>query len=330
MRSPIGVVLILGSLAFILTGCAPDPPHDNPLDPSSPNYRNEGRVAGKVLGLSLPYAGVPDVLVTILQNGSGQLTASDGSFSFPDAPSGTIALVVSKSNYLADTLRLNLPVGGNVDTVLHIDALPQVSGAQVVTSKVDHWYPGAIYSATVTASVTDPDGELDIIDSTVQVTVDSLSFQMTRTTGSKYQVIIDGSLLPNQDLQWLVGKQFTISASDHEKGTGTSEPFFVSRIIEPEATPTSPINLQLTGPSPVLDWNPPGVSYDYTYQLQIVHIDTSTGIQTLAWSQSGLSSSSGSFVYPGSLRPGTYFWTVTVIDDYGNSSTSWEASFKVP
>ncbi len=330
MRSLIGVVLILGGLAFIQMGCAPDAPHDNPLDPNSPNYKTQGRVTGKVLSLSLPYAGISNALVTVGQNGVAQLTASNGSFSIANAPSGKITVVISKPAYLPDTLYLNLPVGGNVDTTIHIDALPQITGAQVVTSKIDHWWPGPIYSATVTAGVSDPDGQLDIIDSTVQVQVDSLSFLLTRTTGSNYQVVIDASQLPNQDLQWLVGKEFTISAADHENGRGESGPFYVSRIIEPEAVPTSPTSLQSSTPSPVFEWNPPTISYDYTYQLQIVHIDTSTGIQTVAWSQAGLSSTYVSFNYPGSLGSGTYFWTVTVFDDYGNSSRSKEASFVVP
>jgi hypothetical protein len=329
MRSLIGVVLILGGLVLIQTGCAPDPPHDNPLDPNSPNYKSAGNFSGKVLTLGLPYAGVPNVLVTLLQNGSAQLTASDGSFSFPDAPSGNIAVTISKSGYLTDTLHLEVSIGGNIDTLVHIDALPQVSGARVVTTKVDHWYPGPAYSATVTATVTDPDGQVDIIDSTVQVHIDSLSFTMNRTTGSNYEVVIDDSQLPNQDLQWLVGKDIVISATDHESGAGSSAPFFVSRIIEPEAVPTSPTSLQSTVASPVLEWNPPTVSYNFTYQLQVVHIDTSTGIQAVVWSESGLSSTDLSFTYPGSLSSGTYFWTVTVIDDYGNSSRSKEASFMV-
>ncbi len=330
MRSLIGVVLILGGLASIQTGCAPDAPHDNPLDPHSPNYRNAGRLVGKILTLSLPYVGISNALVTIEESGSAQLTASDGSFAFQDAPSGNITLVVSKPNYLADTLHLNLPVGGSIDTATHLDAIPQIMGAEVVTTKVDHWWPGPIYSATVTAGVTDPDGQLDIIDSTVQVTVDSLSFPMDHATGSNYKVIIDASQFPNHDLQWLVGKQFTISAVDHENGKGESTPFYVSRIIEQEAVPTSPTNLQSSSASPVLEWNPPTVSYNYTYQLQIVHIDTSTGIQAVAWSLPGINSSYVSFNYPGSLGSGTYYWTVTIVDDYGNSSTSREASFIVP
>ncbi len=329
MRSLIGVVLLVCGLSLIQAGCAPDAPHDNPLDPSSPNYTNGGRVTGRILGMSLPYNGVSNALVTILQNGSAQLTTSDGSFSFADAPSGQIKLTIAKSGYLTDTLAIDLSVGSNVDTTVHLDALPQITGEEVVTSKIDQWWPGPVYSATVTANVTDPDGQVDIMDSTVQVRVDSLSFTMDRITGSTYQVVIDDSQLPNQDLQWLVGKELTVIARDHEDAVGSSSPFFVSRIIEPEAMPTSPVGLQITTPSPVLEWNPPSVTYNYTYELQVVHIDTSTGIQTLVWSESGIISPGGTFSYPGTLSSGTYYWTVAIIDDYGNSSRSKEASFKV-
>ncbi len=329
MRSPIGVVLILCGLALTYVGCAPDAPHDNPLDPMSPNYKNSGGLTGRVLTISLPYGGVPNVLVTIEQNGSSQLTGADGSFDFPDAPSGSITLVVAKPAFLADTVYLNLPVGGNIDTLLHIDALPQIADAKVVTTKIDQWWPGPVYSASVSANVTDPDGMGDLVDSTVRVQVDSLSFKMnySGSTGS-YGVIINASQLPGQDLQWLVGKQFFISATDRENATASTDAFYVSRIVESEPVPSSPKNLDTTSAYPTFEWNPPPVSYGYTYFLQVYQINA--GTPTQMGPSISLPFDSLSYRYPDSLVAGQYFWTIGMVDDYGNSARSTEASFLVP
>lgn len=329
MRSLVGVVLILCGLALIQTGCAPDAPHDNPVDPMSPNFKSAGRLTGRVLSLSIPYSGISDALVTIEQNGSAQLTASDGSFSFADAPSGNITLVVSKPSYQNDTLDISLPVGGTYDAVIHLDALPQITGVQVVTTKIDQWWPGPVYSATVTADVADPDGIGDVLDSTVQVQVDSLRFQMSFAGGTgNYQVTINATQLPGQDLQWLIGKEIFVSALDRENGAAVSGPYYVSRIIDLEPEPTSPASLDTTTAYPTFEWNPPPVSYSYTYFLLVYQINAGTPSQV--GNPITLGPNYVSYTYPDSLVPGQYFWTIGITDQYGNSSRSKEASFIVP
>ena len=66
--------------------------------------------------------------------------------------------------------------------------------------------PGPAYTATVSANVTDPDGFLDV--DSVYVRLTPFVFGMSHITEKNYQVIINADSLPNQNLQWLVGKQF--------------------------------------------------------------------------------------------------------------------------
>ena len=329
MRSSIGVVMIICSLMMIQFGCAPDAPHDNPLDPGSPNYRNAGNLNGKVLSLSFPYSGIPNALVTVEQNGSAELTASDGSFSFADAPAGSLTLVITKPSFMADTLSITLPVGATYDTTVHLDALPVITNPEVVTTKIDQWWPGPVYYATVTANVADPDGIGDIVDSTVHVQVDSLSFNMSYSGGTgTFQATINATQLPGQDLQWLVGKEFFVYASDRENGLTSQGPFYVSRIIESEPAPTSPGNSDTTSASPTFEWNPPSASFSYTYSLQLFLI--SAGTPSQVGNSIILGANDVSYIYPDSLKPGQYFWTIGITDSYGNSSRSKEASFIVP
>jgi len=325
MRNLQRALLVLYLFVSAFEGCAPDAPHDNPLDPASPNRKTDGNLSGNVLIVNSLTVGIAGALVTIEGTNLAELTAANGNFSFSDAPSGNITIVITKSTYLSDTLRINLPVGGNIDTSVHLDALPQVSNAQVVTSKVDHWYPGPVYTASISADVSDPDGSYDI--GNVYAVVDSVSFGMSyNNVFGNYQVIINADSLPDQSLQWLVGKQFNVFAIDHENGVGQSPGFYVTRIIESEPSPTSPFQDTTLG-HPKLDWNPPVVSFEYTYQLQVVSLAGGT-----IWSKVGISSSILDYSYPDSLPSlpgGNYYWTVGVVDQFGNSASSKEAAFVV-
>jgi hypothetical protein len=194
---------------------------------------------------------------------------------------------------------------------------------------IDQWYPGPVYIDTVSAAVTDPDGFLDI--NTVYVCIDSLTFAMTRSAGDVFQVAINADSLPNQDPQWIVGKQLEVFAVDQEKGVGRSSGFYVTRTIESEPKPTSPQSADtITTGFPTFEWDPPTLSFDYTFQLKVVSL--AGGAQTLVWSKAGISSSIFSYDFHDSgdsLADGEYYWTVAAIDQFGNSSRSKEAAFIV-
>jgi len=310
----------------ILGGCAPDAPHDNPIDPGSPGHKTDAALSGIVLSFGLHSSGVPNALVAILENGTAQYTDANGNFSFANAPSGNVTLVVSKSSYMSDTVLVNLTAGTNFKDTLYIDPLPQVSSAQVVTSRIDQWWPAPVYSALVTAVAVAPDG-LGFDTSAVFVKVDSLTFKMNSVDARNWQAEINSSQLPNQDLQWLVGKEFIIYATDQERGTGASTGFYVTRLIETDAILTSPIYPDTASSHPEFTWQQQTLPYDYTYQLQIYQVNS--GTQTPVGSPIGISSDSGSYVYLDSLAAGQYSWTITIVDNFGNSSTSKEASFLV-
>jgi len=327
MRNLSCYLVIVGIMSVIFVGCAPHAPHDNPLDPESHTGKSDGTLSGKILILNSITRGISGALVTIEGTTLAELTAADGSFNFPDAPSGNVTVLVAKASFKTDTLKLNLFVGGNLDTVTHLDALPQVSGPQVATSDIDQWYPGPVYTAAISATVTDPDGFLDV--DTVYATIDSLAFGMNHTTGDNYQVTINADSLPDQDLQWIIGKEFNVVAVDHENGVEISSGFYATRIIESEPNPTSPTEgLIITTHFPTFDWDRASVSFAATYQLQVVSL--AGGTQTPIWSQSGFSPATESFNFPDSLASGNYYWTVAVVDQFGNSCRSREAAFTVP
>lgn len=317
---------LLAGLSLLVSGCIPDASHDNPLDPESKAFSNSGTLSGNVLSFYQPYIGISGALITILPSGVAGLTNSAGAFSISGVPAGSIQIIVSRSGYLTDTVDAKTVVGSESKVDIHLDALPVVGACQVVTRKIDQWWPHAVYSAVVTATVTDPDGPGDVAGATLQV--DTMNFAMTYLPNQQvYQVTVDAASLPQGSLEWFVGKSFGITARDRIGVASAGKPFFVTRIIQDAPIPLSPTALDTASASPHLFWVQPTLHFPYSYKIELFRLEQ--GVPSLIWSASGLSSSLSEFQYPSVLVTGTFFWTISVVDEFGNLSRSKEGSFIV-
>ena len=140
--------------------------------------------------------------------------------------------------------------------------------------------------------------------------------------------------MPTNTIQWLVGKALTIVSTDRSNARGVGAPFYVTRIIEDEATPIYPssLNNDTTGSTPLLEWSPPNVTFIYSYTL--VHFSRDFWNGTVVWTYPGLSFGNEELQYPNdksgqTLQAGNYVWTISVVDEFGNYSRSKESSFVV-
>ncbi len=325
-RSPSYCASLLVGACLLVSGCVPDASHDNPLDPNSRAFSNSGTISGNVLSFYQPYTGISGALVTIQPSGVAGVTNSSGAFSVSDVPAGSISIIVSRSGYLADTVNSKASVGVEAKVDIHLDAMPVVGACQVVTRKIDQWWPHAVYSIVVSGTLTDPDGLGDIAGASLQV--DTMKFAMSYVPDQQsYQVSVDAATLPQGNLEWLVGRPLTITARDRIGATTTGKSFSLTRIIQDAPIPASPTALDTASASPQLFWTQITPQFLYTYKLELFRLDQ--GVPTLLWSVSNLSSSLSSFQYPAVLTTGTFFWTISVVDEFGNLSRSKEASFVV-
>jgi hypothetical protein len=316
----------LTTVILMLNGCVPDASHDNPLDPESAAFTNSGMLTGKVLSFYQPYGGISGALVTFQPPGTATWTNSTGAFSIAGIPSGKVSLIASRAGYLTDTVEAEVSVGREVRVDIHLDALPVVGACQVITRKIDQWWPRPVYSAIVSSSVTDPDGLGDVVGAMLQV--DTLKLGMTYQPESQtYQVTVNASALPQGSLEWLIGKPLTIIARDKLGASATGDAFSVTRIIQDAPLPTSPTALDTAAASPALNWLQPSLPFSYTYKLELFRLDQ--GLPTQIWSVSNLPPLLVTYQYPDRLTAGLYFWTISVVDEYGNLSRSKEASFIV-
>lgn len=312
----------------ILVGCIDDAPRDNPLDPLSPAYITAGSVKG-VVHFAHQLAGVAGVTVTNLNENIFVLTDSLGNFSFNRLTAGVHRFVCSKQNFTNDTFQVEVNDRTTTYVVRGLNAAPMVLSQSILTRKIDQYFPSPQYFVEVAAEVTDPNN-LNELES-VWFVVDTLQFPMEYSLQSKkFITTVYKYNIPTNTIQWLVGKPLYIVARDTVGATGTSAPFFVTRVIEQTATPipSNPDSL----PTFELKWLPPEVTFNFSYTVTLSRIDG--GVPTLLKAYTGINSFYEKLTYPYDsndtpLSPGNYLWSVTVVDDFGNYARSKESSFTV-
>ena len=321
---------------MLISGCK-DAPRDNPLDPSSPQYANTAPVKGRVLLLN-QNSGIVSASISSLQDGVSVSSDADGNYSFKNLTMGKQTLVCAKENFVPDTQQVVLQNLTTKEVVFELNGAPYVLAQNILTRKIDQYYPSPQYFVDVTASVTDPNGITDI-DSVWFSVVDTLIFPMTYSVSSRlFETTLYKYDLPTNTTQWLVNKPLRIRSKDIHNAINLSAPFYVSRIIENTATPTYPTfntatsQKDTTGSTPLLQWSPPDVTFNYTYTLTLSLVVSD--IRTVERTYTKLNSSSmqlqvlaDSSGLP--LSAGDYVWTISVVDDFGNYSRSKEAPFVV-
>jgi hypothetical protein len=321
------------SILFLLlaTSCA-DAPRDNLLDPLSPNYQGDGAVTGSVLLKNIA-SRIPGAQIRSLEEGLAVMSDSAGAFIFRRLSLGTQTLVCSKDYCVPDTQRIVLTSGSSQSVTFVLNGTPRVLSQQILTRKVDQYYPSPQYYVDVSADITDPNGITDI--DSVWFKVDSLQFPMDYLPSTKlFHTTIFKYDIPTNTIQWLVGRPLYIVSRDLSQAVNISDPFFVTRVIEYGATPVSPSsqNNDTTNGTPLLKWLPPSVTFNYTYTLTISRIDG--GTPTIVWIHPDVNSYYEEWTFPSDgsgqvLVPGDYVWAVTVVDEFGNSCRSKESFFVV-
>lgn len=320
-------------MLLVLNGCLSDAPRDNPLDPLSENFSSNGSVQGRIViaNLSTGIAGAS------IRNETASVSVtsdSSGNFLFSNLTSGVHQFIASKTNFTSDTFSVTIQSGTPVQVIRGLNGAPTVTFQQILTRKIDQYFPSPQYFVDITATVTDPNGiaELD----SVWFGVDSLQFPLTYSVTTKnFHATIYKYDFPTNSIQWLVGKPLSIISRDIKKAVNISTPFYVTRVIENEATakyPSSVNNDTVKVDSLYFTWTPPNVTYNYSYSITLSRVDA--GTQTIVWSLTNLNSFNEEYLfYTQPNRPtliaGNYVWTISVVDDFGNYGRSKESAFVI-
>lgn len=324
--------------ALILWSCTTPAEHSNPLDPQSPNFTDKGSIAGQITSYYQPFQFLSGARVSLLsQSGASMQSDANGRFLFSALPPAPYTLVAEASGYAADTLAVEVFSRQTSTINFRLDALPLVETATVTSAHVRTRASASdtdLVFLDIRAVVLDPDGPNDI--TRVRVEIPSVAFGDTLARGqiaNSWERIFAPDELKTTggagiDPYDLVGTAFHVIVTDAPGEIVTSPPFQLARVIVEEPYPLDPANgVTLTTGAPQLKWQTPPLAFEHTFTLHVYKIVS--GFQALLLTIPGLPAGSNTAPYPGRLTSGSYFWTVTIVDRFGNSSRSKEATFQV-
>ncbi|MBT8401973.1 MAG: carboxypeptidase-like regulatory domain-containing protein [Rhodothermia bacterium] len=324
------------AILTVVTGCLGDAEHSNPLDPLAPEFVDEGFISGRIQNRSL--SGIAGVTVTTMPGAATTVTSSDGEFRIEELPAGTYVVTASGLNYEIgiDTVDVSLIQPGRAD--FELNGMPRLESITVNTAHVSRWWPlEDLYRMEVSVVADDADGVFDL--DKLWIDIPSLQFsdtmQVTQTPGLFVRTVEETDL-PSGTIHALLGTPVELHARDQQGAVVVSPSVQLVRVIDetPEATDEAfqfgaPNCLQIESGNtaiPVVEWKEVFLPFPFQHEVEVIRVDP--GVESLVERLTNIPADSTSVDASG-VPPGDYYWTVSVIDDFSNSSRSKQVGFCV-
>lgn len=330
-----GVAVALSLAAGL--GCLGEAPHDNPLDPNSDRFTTEGGVAGRVTDRAdEPLAGAEVRLLpgpSVAQTERVGRTNEEGRFEMTGLPEGAgYRLQASSEAYGAGVLeQIDVRAGVVAELpVLRLNALPIFNRAAFRTVHVSRWWPlNDLFFLEINAEVNDADGLFDIDAVFFEIPDLNFTVPLDPQTAGRFGKSIRADSLPAASLQSMLGQTLRLTVHDMAGVVVRSDPRQLVRVVEDTPIPTAPIErLLLETDLPTLTWDLFPPRFAFTYQIDVFRDEANRAV--LVQQMTDIPMDETSVQLPLSLPTGPYFWTVSVVDAFGNLSRSKEAAFLIP
>ena len=151
---------------------------------------------------------------------------------------------------------------------------------------------------------------------------------MVQVEPGKFVHTIPASRLP-AGLDALLGHALSLRAIDRSGFENTSSATTIIRVIDETPLALSPDDLSLLdNDQPIFEWAPVVLPYPYTFRIDVVRVDQN--VQSTVQVIEDIPSTETMHVASEAIPTGRYFWTVSVVDEFGNRSRSREAGFRIP
>ena len=307
-------------------GCMPNAERDNPFDPKSDGYRDEGKLAGRISRSAQPSEGIEGVTVSLNPPKGIGTTDGNGLYSIDNIPSGHYVVTASKTEFLPDSVSVQVTAGQSDTVDFTLNGRPHFLETRITSEHTKSFTGEDVYFFHFDAQVNDADGLSDI-DSVV-VRVAALGFRtelILESNTNRFSVTVFPEEITESSLEALVGKEAIFLVTDANGFTSESSPTYLIRIIHESPSTVSPVDRDQVDPQPRLVWNPFSAPFAFTYTAEINAFPA-----VWSWSQEGISPSDTTITVNDTLDSRwSYFWVVSVVDEYGNFSQSQLVEFFV-
>jgi hypothetical protein len=317
----LSLILLLG-----LPACLEDVSRDNPLDPGSGN--NTLQLSGQVLTFYHPREAISQASILVQPENLVVLSDHDGMFRFNNLEPGEYSLICQAEGYRTDSVKISIQT--STDHTFLLDGLPHFEQILIKAHHRSRWFPREeLYFIEFETIVSDPDGIGDV--KSVVCEIPSMSFSDTLQAAieaGKFSSTLFNSDLPVASVHQLIGRQIHFIVEDDFGSSTVSDSKFLTRIIEQTPVLISPIELQSVESVPVdFLWERVSVPYPATLKIEIFQINL--GIAFKVDEVENIPINNQNFTYSESLNPGDYYWTINIVDEFGNSSSSREGTFQI-
>lgn len=323
-------IFVVLSIA-VLSGCLGEAEHANPLDPHAPGFDSVGTLAGITTRYYAPHSPVPDAEVRLSPGTYTVQSGADGAFTFRDVPVGDYRIVAAKPGFASLEKDVMVELGAAIDTVrLRLDGLPSLETVQLYSVHISRWFPTEdLYLLTAVVVLEDPDGLGDLDRVWLEIPGRAYAHDLRETSvAGRYDVSLEADSLPGESLYALQAEEFIVKASDEAGFVSLSEPLRILRVIDYTPIAVSPQGQATIGTdTPTFTWEDAAFPYDYRYRIEVVR--DQPDVQTVAAVVTDIPPDSLSHTLQMPLPTGTYFWTISVVDEFGNRSRSKEAGFVI-
>jgi hypothetical protein len=312
---------LLFLLLFFLCSCEAE--RFNPLDPKSPNFRDEATIYGSVLDwMGSPLEGAR---VEIVPGPYYSVSSLTGQYEVLDVPTGSYTLTASKDGFSADTGQAEATAASPARLDFRLDHLPACTELRATTHN-DSNGSGNDFYAVFFARIYDSDGW--IWGDSVYLTVDTtLIWSMKHLGGDScdsFSVLVTDDSLPGRTLEYLVGRSLRVHATDNAGKSSVSDAFGISRIVY-----ESPVAISPSGTAPqnpvTFKWFTVKGEFDFTYTLTVEE----TYPNENTWIVENIPSTTNEYFLGVLLEPGIYRWSIKAVDSFGNTSRSQVVAFMV-
>jgi hypothetical protein len=326
MSLKISTIYIILVLLLSFSACIEDVSRDNPLDPA--NGSTDIHLTGQVLTFYHPRSAIPQASILVQPGNFIMISDEEGFFRFNNLAPGTYTLNCQAEGYQPDSDTITIQ--NSSDHTFLLDGLPQFEQITIKAHHRSRWFPlEEIYFIEIETFVNDPDGIGDI--QSVICEIPSMSFSDTlqaEIEAGKFSSTLFDSDLPVASVHQLIGGQIYLVVEDDFGTKTSSDAKFLTRIIEQTPKLLVPVDLQ-TIQSPEIDFQWERVSEPYPATLKIEVFQISLGIAFKADEIINIPISNTNYIYSQSYSPGDYFWTINIVDEFGNSSSSREGTFQI-
>ena len=332
-----GVVCVLSLAAG--AGCLGDAPHDNPFDPDSERFVREGGVSGLVTDRA--GSPLPEAEVRLIPGSAGTQpelvtrTDSRGEYEITGAAEGSgYRLLVGKDGYETEMLEALDIEAGLVEElpVQRLNALPVLVDASFRTLHISRWWPtNDLFFLEVSATVSDTDGLLDIEQVWFEIPAQGYTTTLNALVqpAGQFEKRIRADSLPTGSLQPLLGETLRLRVRDRDGSVVTSDAGQLVRVLDGTPNTISPLTDGVIGTNrPTLIWEPFPPLFPFTYRVEVYRDEISPPVLVRQFDNIPMDVTS--LQVDVSLPTAEYFWTVTVVDAFGNQSRSKQAGFAVP